>query len=214
MTETVDGKKDWIAAGLPTESASAPSRADSPTRTLQGVQLPSAGTWKLDPGHAEVGFVGRHFMLTKVRGRFTGVDATIEVGERPQDSRVTATIDVASLTTGDDARDTHLKSADFFDAANYPTATFRSTSVAWNATEGRMTGELTIKEVTRPVTLDVRYVGYARDPWNNDRIVFSAGGKVDREAWGLTWNAVLESGGLLVSKEIELVLEFEAIRAS
>jgi polyisoprenoid-binding protein YceI len=190
----------------------APSPADSPTRTVQGVQLPSAGTWRLDPGHAEVGFVGRHFMLTKVRGRFTGVDASIHIGEQPRDSRVTATIDVASISTGDEARDTHLKSADFFDAENYPAATFRSTSVTWDGTEGRMNGELTIKDVTRPVALDVEYIGYARDPWDNDRIVFSASGKVNREDWGLTWNAILESGGLLVSKEIDLVLDFEAIR--
>lgn len=183
-----------------------------PTRTVQGVQLPAPGTWKLDPGHAQVGFVGRHFMLTKIRGQFTVVEASIQVAEQPRDSQVTATIDVASVTTGDDARDDHLKSADFFDVQKHPTATFRSTSVDWSGAQGRMTGDLTIKGVTRPVNLDVEYLGYARDPWENDRIVFSAHGKVNREDWGLTWNMVLESGGLLVSKEIELALEFEAIR--
>ncbi|MCQ4041473.1 YceI family protein [Streptantibioticus rubrisoli] len=188
------------------------SSASAATRTLGGVELPAAGEWKLDPGHAEVGFVGRHFMMTKVRGRFHGVDSTILVGERPEDSKVTAVIDIASLDTGDKSRDDHLKSADFFDVEKFPKATFTSTSVTWQGTSGSAVGDLTIKDVTRPVTLQIDYLGYARDPWDNDRIVFSAKGKVNREEWGLTWNMVLESGGLMVSKEIELVLEFEAIR--
>jgi polyisoprenoid-binding protein YceI len=188
------------------------SSASAATRTLGGVELPAAGEWKLDPGHAEVGFVGRHFMMTKVRGRFHGVDSTILVGERPEDSKVTAVIDIASLDTGDKSRDDHLKSADFFDVEKFPKATFTSTSVTWQGTSGSAVGDLTIKDVTRPVTLQIDYLGYARDPWDNDRIVFSAKGKVNREEWGLTWNMVLESGGLMVSKEIELVLEFEAVR--
>ncbi|MEU5218657.1 YceI family protein [Streptomyces sp. NPDC020807] len=184
----------------------------APTRTVDGVELPSAGTWKIDPGHAEVGFVGRHFMLTKVRGRFTGVDATLVVGERPEDSKVTAVIDVASVESGDTTRDDHLRSADLFDVEKYPKATFESTSVTWDGKTGTLVGDLTIKDVSHPVTLAVDYVGYARDPWGNDRVVFSAHGKVNREDWGLTWNMVLESGGILVSKEIELSLDFEAIR--
>ncbi|GAA1990071.1 YceI family protein [Kitasatospora viridis] len=188
------------------------SSASAPTRSVGGVELPAAGTWKLDPGHAEVGFVGRHFMLTKIRGRFTSVEATVEIGERPEDSKVTAVIDVTSLATGDQARDEHIKSADFFDAEKFPQATFKSTSVTWDGVEGKLIGDLTIKEVTHSVTLDVEYLGYARDPWDNDRIVFSAKGKINREDWGLTWNMVLESGGILVSKEIELVLDLEALR--
>ncbi|WP_035841199.1 YceI family protein [Kitasatospora azatica] len=185
---------------------------NAPTRTLGGVELPAAGEWKLDPGHAEVGFVGRHFMLTKVRGRFRGVDATIVIGEVPAESSVTAVIDITSLETGDQARDEHLKSADFFEAEKYPQAVFSSTSVSWEGTGGTAVGDLTIKDVTHPVTLNIDYLGYARDPWENDRIVFSARGKLNREDWGLTWNMLLESGGLLVSKEIELVLELEAVR--
>jgi polyisoprenoid-binding protein YceI len=96
--------------------------------------------------------------------------------------------------------------------ANHPTATFESTSVSWNGTSGTMVGDLTIKGVTRAVTLDVDYLGYARDPWDGDRIVFSARGKVNREDWGLGWNMILDSGGLLVSREIELALEIEAVR--
>ncbi|MFC4033252.1 YceI family protein [Streptomyces polygonati] len=184
----------------------------SATRELNGVVLPATGAWKVDPGHAEVGFVGRHFMLTKVRGRFTDVDATVEIGERPEDSRVTAVINLASVESGDRTRDDHLRSGDFFDVEKHPTATFTSTSVSWDGTAGTLVGDLTIKEVTRSVTLAVEYLGYARDPWDNDRTVFSARGKVNREDWGLTWNMPLPTGGLLVSKEIELSLEIEAIR--
>lgn len=183
-----------------------------PVRTINGVELPAPGRWKVDPGHAEVGFVGRHFMLTKVRGRFTSVEASVRIAENLEESRVEAVIDMASVDSGDKARDDHLRSADFFDVERYPTATFRSTRVAWDGRHGTITGDLTIKDVTRPVTLDVDYLGYTRDPWHNDRAVFSARGKINREDWGLTWNMLLESGGMLVSKEIELVIEVETIR--
>ncbi|MFF4563558.1 YceI family protein [Streptomyces sp. NPDC001435] len=186
--------------------------ATTPTRLVDGVELPAAGTWKVDPGHAEVGFMGRHFMLTKVRGRFTGVDATVRIGERPEDSRVTAVIDMASVESGDRTRDDHLRSGDFFDAEKHPQAVFESTSVTWNGKSGTLDGNLTIKGVTHPVSLDVDYLGYARDPWGGDRTVFSASGKINREDWGLTWNMALETGGILVSKEIELSLEIEAVR--
>lgn len=188
------------------------SDTTAPTRDVGGVRLPAPGVWKVDPGHAEVAFVGRHFMLTKVRGRFTGVEAEIRVGERPEDSRVTAVIDMASVDSGDSARDDHLRSQDFFDVGNFPTAAFRSTRVSWSGTGGTMRGELTIKEVTRTVALTVDYLGHARDPWGNDRVVFSASGRINREDWGLTWNVALEAGGVLVSKEIELVFELEAVR--
>ncbi|MGW7408994.1 YceI family protein [Streptomyces sp. NPDC054833] len=186
--------------------------ATTPTRLVDGVELPAAGTWKVDPGHAEVGFMGRHFMLTKVRGRFTGVDATVRIGERPEDSRVTAVIDMASVESGDRTRDDHLRSGDFFDTEKHPQAVFESTSVTWNGKSGTLDGNLTIKGVTHPVSLDVDYLGYARDPWGGDRTVFSASGKINREDWGLTWNMALETGGILVSKEIELSLEIEAVR--
>jgi polyisoprenoid-binding protein YceI len=171
--------------------------------------VPAAGTWKVDPGHAEVGFVGRHFMLTKVRGRFTGVDGTVSIGQRMQDTTVSVKIDMASVNSGDDTRDNHLRSADFFDAENHPAATFESTEVSWDGSTGSMTGTLTIKEVGKPVTLTVDYLGYAEDPWGNKKAVFSARGRINREDWGLSWNMPLAKGGLLVSKEIELELEVE-----
>lgn len=184
----------------------------APLRTLDSVDLPVEGVWKVDPGHAEVGFWGRHFMLTKVRGRFTGVDATVVIAADPADSTVEAVIDMASVDSGDRTRDDHLRSEDFFDVANWPTASFRSTAVTWNGRKGTVTGDLTTRGVTRPVTLDVGFVGAVVDPWGNDRAVFSATGTIDREDWGLTWNMALEAGGFLVSKEVQLELHVELIR--
>jgi polyisoprenoid-binding protein YceI len=181
-------------------------------RTIDDVELPAAGTWRIDPGHAEVGFVGRHFGLTKVRGRFTGVSGDVLVADDVAQSSVTVDIDMATVSSGDTARDDHLRSADFFDAEAHPTATFRSTGLVPHGAGGTLTGELTIKRVTRPVTLDVGYLGHARDPWDNDRAVFSASATINREDWDLTWNMVLDAGGLLVSKEIRLEIEVELIR--
>ena len=182
------------------------------TRTLSGVELPAPGSWAIDPGHAEVAFIGRHFMLTKIRGRFTGVQGAVTIAEDPDQSRVEVTIDMASVDSGDQTRDGHLRSADHFDVDHHPTATFRSTSVRWSGTHGTVHGQLTIRGATRPVTLDVEYLGHVRDPWGNDKAVFSAAGQLDREDWALTWNALLETGGLVVSKDIRLEIEVETIR--
>lgn len=180
---------------------------------VEQTQLPAAGTWTIDPGHAEVGFVGRHFGLTKVRGRFTEVEGTVTIREPLDMSEVHVVIDMASVSSGSQARDEHLRSDDFFDVANHPQAVFRSTGVVTDGAEARMTGELTIKGVTRPLTLDAEYVGHATDPWGAERAVFSASGTINREDWGLTWNMALEAGGLLVSKEIRLEIEVELVRS-
>jgi polyisoprenoid-binding protein YceI len=182
------------------------------TRTLDGVLLPAPGTWAIDPGHADIGFVGRHFGLTKVRGRFTGVQGTVIFDQDLARSQVEVVIEMASVSSGDSALDDHLRSADFFDAGNHPIATFRSTRIATSGTTARVTGDLTIKGVTRPVVLDAEFVGHAVDPWGNDRAVFSARAAINREDWGLAWNMVLEAGGLLVSKEIKLEIEVELVR--
>lgn len=181
------------------------------TRTFNGTQLPAAGTWQIDPGHAEVGFVGRHFGLTKVRGRFTGVAGAVIVADDPAGSSVEVTIDMRSVSSGDQSRDDHLRSADFFDVDQHPTATYRSTAVRVDGTSGTIDGDLTIKGIARPVRLQMDYLGHATDPWGNDRAVFSASSKINREDWGLTWNMLLEAGGLLVSKEITLEIEVELI---
>jgi polyisoprenoid-binding protein YceI len=184
----------------------------STTRTISGIELPAPGKWVVDPGHAEVGFVGRHFGLSRIRGRFTGIDGTVEIGEAPGDSKIDVTIDMASVDSGSRDRDDHLRSADFFDVNNYPTARFHSTAIAVDGARAAVTGELTIKELTRSVTLDVEYLGYVHDPWDNDRAMFTATANVNREDWGLTWNMVLDAGGVLVSKEIGLAIEVELIR--
>ncbi|MGH9134392.1 MAG: YceI family protein, partial [Ilumatobacteraceae bacterium] len=180
-------------------------------RTHAGFELPAAGTWTIDPTHADVSFVGRHFMLTKVRGRFTALSGAIDIADDPAQSRLDVTIDMASVASGDPGRDDHLRSAELFDVERFPTASYRSTAVEWQGSAGQVTGELTIKGISRPVTLSVEYVGHAADPWGNERAVFSAWAFIDREQWGITWNAVLETGGLLVSKEIRLEIEVEAI---
>ncbi len=182
------------------------------TRTIAGVDLPAAGVWKVDPAHAEIAFVGRHFMLTKVRGRFTGVDGTVTVADDPAATVVEATIDMASVSSGDQARDDHLRSPDFFDVERWPTAEFRSTDLSWDGRRGTLTGDLTIKGATRPVTLEVGYLGAVTDPWGGERAVFDATGRIDREDWGLTWNIVLEAGGVVVSKQIDLEFHVELIR--
>jgi polyisoprenoid-binding protein YceI len=182
------------------------------TRMLDGIELPAPGTWQIDPGHTEVGFVGRHFGLTKVRGRFTGVDGAVVIGEDPANSHVTAVIDLRTLSSGSDARDEHLRSADFFDVEHHPTATFRSTGLTIAGPTAQVRGDLTLRGVTGALALDVDYLGYAADPWGGERAVFSASGRINREAWGLTWNMLLDAGGLLVSKEITLTIEAELVR--
>ena len=119
---------------------------------------------------------------------------------------------MASVTSGDQARDDHLRSADFFDVDAHPTATYRSSQVLWAGSRGTVHGELTIKGVTRTVTLEIDYLGHVRDPWGGDRAVFSASGMLNREDWGLTWNMALETGGVLVSREIRLEIEVETVR--
>lgn len=183
----------------------------SATRTVSGVELPTTGVWQIDPGHAEVGFVGRHFGLTKVRGRFTGVVGAVVITDDPAQSSVEVTIDMRTVSSGDNSRDEHLRSGDLFDVEHHPTAIYRSTAVTVNGTSGTVDGDLTIKGVTRPVRLQVDYLGHASDPWGNERAVFSATSRINREDWGLTWNMVLEAGGLLVSKEIDLEIEVELI---
>ena len=170
----------------------------------------TAGTWAIDPTHTEVGFVARHLMVTKVRGSFTDVTGTVEVAENVTDSVANVVIKTASVSTGTPDRDGHLRSADFFDVETYPEITFVSTAFDGES----LTGDLTIKDVTKPVTLKVEYGGVATDPFGNARAGFSAEVDVEREEWGLTWNAALETGGVLVSKKIKLSLDVSAIKSA
>jgi polyisoprenoid-binding protein YceI len=185
--------------------------ARAATRIAGGAELPAPGRWQIDPGHTELAFIGRHFMLTRVRGRFTGVTGAIQVAEDPAQSTAAVTIDMASVDSGSQARDEHLRSADFFDTARHPTATFTGRAADWQGSHGLLAGDLTIRGITRPVTLQAEYLGYAADPWGGNRAVFTASGTLNREDWGLTWNMPLDGGGLLVSKEIRIEIELETV---
>lgn len=179
--------------------------------TTQSIDL-APGAWRIDPGHADVGFVGRHFGLTKIRGRFTGVEGTIVIADDVTLSTIEVDIDMMTVNSGDTTRDDHLRSADFFDVANHPTGRFRATGITADNARGSITGELTLKGITRPVTLQAEFLGTVVDPWDGERAIFSAKATIDREDWGLTWNMVLEAGGLLVSKRIQLEIEVELVR--
>ena len=185
---------------------------ESATRTIDGIEAPAPGTWVFDPAHTKLSAVGRHMMITKVRGFFHDVSGTIHVAETPEDSWVEVTIGAASIDTGVERRDEHLRSGDFMDVEHFPTITFRSTRVEHvDGARLRVTGDLTIRDVTRPITLDVEYLGAEKAPWGDDiRIGFSATGVLEREAFGMTWNAALETGGVLVSKTFQLELDVQA----
>jgi len=183
----------------------------SPTRTVDGHVLPAPGAWEIDPGHTDVAFIGRHFMVTKVRGRFTDVSGRVVIAPHLDDSKVEVNINMASVESGSEARDEHIKSSELFDVQQFPTATFRSTKVDWRGISGVVHGDLTIHGVTRPVDLAVTFEGYVRDPWGGDRGIFSARTKVNREDYGITWNVALEAGGLLVSKDIQSEIELETV---
>ena len=183
------------------------------TREFQGLQIPAAGTYVLDAAHKRVGFVVRHLMVSKVRGDFAQADATITIGEDPLQSSVTASIQTASVTTGQADRDNHLRTGDFFEAEKYPTMEYRSTGIkSVDGNEFVLTGELTIKDVTRPVDLLVEFEGVGRSPYGFDVFGFSATAEIDREDWGLTYNMALESGGVMIGKKVKIEIEGEAIR--
>jgi polyisoprenoid-binding protein YceI len=172
-------------------------------------------TWNIDADHTHVGFTARHMMITKVKGQFSRVSGTLELDDQaPEQSRVSVQIDAASIDTGSDKRDDHLRSGDFLDVENYPHLTFESRSVK-RLGDGRyeLTGDLTIRDQTRPVTLDVEEEGRGTDPWGGERASFSATGKIDRREFGLTWNQALEAGGVLVSDEIKLSFDVQVVRA-
>lgn len=172
------------------------------------------GTYTIDPAHSRVGFSTRHAMVTKVRGAFNEVEGTATAGPGLSDASVQVTIQVASVDTRSADRDGHLRSADFFDVENYPTITFTSTEVqAVDAETLRVTGDLTIKDVTRPVTVDFEYAGAATDPFGNYRIGFEGSTVVNRKDFGLTWNATLETGGVLVADKVTLEFEISAIKS-
>jgi len=176
-------------------------------------QIPGyiAGTWTIDPAHSEIGFVVRHMMVSKVRGQFTKFEGSITTAEDPLQSTGTATIDLGSISTNNEQRDGHLRSADFFDADSHPEMTFQSTGLRQSGDGFIATGDLTIRGITRSVELEVELNGFSPDPYGGTRAGLTATGQINRSDFGVTWNAALEGGGVVVSEKVQLVLEVEAV---
>jgi polyisoprenoid-binding protein YceI len=170
------------------------------------------GVWDIDPGHSSVEFVARH-LFSRVRGRFTEFGGTIEIGTEPTQSSAVVTIQARSIDTNHEERDEHLRSPDFLDVERFPTLAFRSSGVRGFDGERalRLDGDLTIRDVTRSVSLDVEYLGWSDDPWGGTRAGFSARTEIARDDFGASWNVVLETGGLLVGKRVLVELEIEAL---
>lgn len=170
-------------------------------------------SWKLDTAHTQVQFAVRHLMISKVRGEFQKVNGTIDLDEtNPSAASLDVQIETASVNTRDAQRDGHLRSPDFFNADVYPLMTFKSSAVnVTGANTARLTGDLTIRDITKPVTLDVEFLGKVKNPWGLTSAGFTARTTINREDWNLTWNVALETGGVLVGKDIEISIEAELI---
>jgi polyisoprenoid-binding protein YceI len=176
----------------------------------------STNTWNIDATHSGINFSIRHMVVSKVRGRFTKYTGALRVDDGDLTrSSVEATIDASSIDTGTAQRDTHLRSADFFDVERYPELRFRSTRVEKVADDRyRVVGDLTIRDVTREVVLDAEYSGRGTDPWGNERVAFTAKTSLDRKDFGLKWNQALEAGGVLVGERVDIELDVQAVKAS
>jgi polyisoprenoid-binding protein YceI len=169
--------------------------------------------WTIDPSHSLVEFSVRHMMISTVKGRFTGVQGSIvDIADNSSLSSVEVEIDPASISTSDDKRDGHLRSPDFFDVETYPKITFKSTSVQGTRDEFKITGDLTVRDQTRPVTLDATFNGTGTNPYGMEIASFSASTRLNRKDWGLNWNVALETGGVLVSDQFKLEIEVEAVK--
>jgi polyisoprenoid-binding protein YceI len=171
-------------------------------------------SWVVDPAHSQATFSVRHMMISTVRGHFRVLSGQLEIDEQnPANSWVEAQIETASIDTRDPNRDNHLRSADFFDAEHYPTLTFKSTSVEHvGSTHYKVTGDLTMHGVTKPVTFDAEYSGQGKDPFGNQRAGLNARATINRKDWGLNWNQALETGGVLVSEDVKIEIDLSAIQ--
>jgi polyisoprenoid-binding protein YceI len=201
-------------------------------RPWNGMSIPTPGVYEIDAQHTTVGFVAQHLMVTQVRGRFEQVEAGIHVARDPLDTFAHASIATASITTGTEDRDNHLKSPDFLDVERFPTMTYVSRELRggsdrgpkWTMVNGMMRrrrrdpegiiahGDLTIKDITQPIDLEVTLDGVTHDPWGGERLAITARGQLDREAYDMKWNVALEAGGWLVSRFIQIEIRAQAIR--
>lgn len=180
-------------------------------REYQGIALPPVGTYRFDKAHTELGFVARH-MISKVRGRFTEFDGTIVIGDSLEDSCVEVEIEAASIWTDTGMRDDHLRSGDFLEAGTYPKLTFRSTAVRpTGGTTFQLVGDLTIKDTTNEVVLDAEFLGFGPGSQGGTVVAFTAKTEIDREDWDMTWNQVVETGGVLVGRKVQIEIDVEAL---
>ena len=178
----------------------------------------ATSTWQLDPAHSSVEFAVKHMMMTTVRGRFKNLQATLTGDEdHPDGCCVEAQIEVASIDTGNSDRDKHLRSADFFDAERHPNITFRSKRVEGTPSRTgdkfQVIGDLIIRDTTSEITLDCVFEGRGPDPWGKERVGFSASTEIDRRDWGLRWNQVMETGGVLVANNVRIEVEVQFVRS-
>lgn len=201
-------------------------------RIWNGAHIPTPGTFTIDPAHTTVGFVARHLMVTQVRGRFDDVEGVVDVAQDPLGTQARATIRTKSITTGAPDRDAHLSSPDFLDVDRFPSITYVSRQVIggdpdtkWDMVDGKVVrrrrgagqlmvvGDLTIREITHPIVLNVGIDGVTGDPWGGERLALSATGEIDREKYDMTWNVALEAGGWLVSQKIRIEIRAQAVRS-
>jgi len=182
--------------------------------TISTVEESLTGTYNLDPAHTRLAFVARHAMVTKVRGHFNEFSGVLSINaEDPSKSSAEVSIDVASVTTGNEDRDNHLRTNDFFDVPNFPSWSFKSTSAEKVGEDTyRITGDLTIKDTTKPISIDFEHTGAVKDPWGNTRIGFEGRTTVNRKDWGVGWNVALEAGGVLVGEKVTLELDVSAVK--
>jgi polyisoprenoid-binding protein YceI len=186
------------------------SQAETKSREINGVSVPPAGTWEIDPEHTTAEFVARH-MLTKVRGRFTDVSGTIEIAETPENSRVEVVLKTDSVTSGSEMRDNHLRNSDFFEVETFPKITFTSTAVRFTGgSDFELDGDLTVRDVTKPITLKGEFLGWGPGVMDVPTLFAEAKTTVEREDWNLTWNMAVETGGMLVGKKVDLELQVQA----
>ncbi|MCC6727631.1 MAG: YceI family protein [Saprospiraceae bacterium] len=173
----------------------------------------SKTTWALDPAHSEIQFKVKHMMISTVTGKFDRFNVEVAAeGEDFNNADISFSAETASVNTGSEQRDGHLQSPDFFDAATYPNLSFKATS--YNAASGELKGDLTIKDTTKSVTLEAEFGGIGKDPWGNTKAGFTLSGKINRKDWDLSWNAALETGGVLVSEEVKLLGEIQLVKAA
>ncbi|MFF3978901.1 YceI family protein [Streptomyces sp. NPDC001828] len=203
------GRKNSTATTTPDSAAPAATAVDPALAAL-------SGTYTIDPAHSSIGFTVRHAMVTNVRGSFTEHEGTLTLdGSNPANATASIDVKIASVDTGIADRDAHLRSGDFFDAERFPQMSFRSTEAReLGGDKYRIIGDLTIKDVTRPLSIDLEFNGTATDPYGNERVGFEGGAEILRSDWGLTWNAALETGGVMVSDKVKLTFDISAIKSA